>query len=60
MTPEPAPRGHNPFDTSGVERGADGIARYTDRPASLVHMLRATVERDGDGRRGRRRWAAPS
>jgi long-chain acyl-CoA synthetase len=43
---EPAPRGRNPFDTSGVERGADGIARYTDRPASLVHMLRASVERD--------------
>jgi long-chain acyl-CoA synthetase len=43
---EPAPRGRNPFDTSGVERGADGIARYTDRPDSLVHMLRASVERD--------------
>jgi len=43
---EPAPRGRNPFDTSGVERGADGIARYTGRPDSLVHMLRASVERD--------------
>ena len=41
-----APRGRNPFDTSGVERGADGIARYTGRPESLVHMLRASVERD--------------
>jgi long-chain acyl-CoA synthetase len=49
MTPEPAPRGRNPFDSSGVERGPDGIARYTDRPDSLVHMLRATVERAGDG-----------
>jgi long-chain acyl-CoA synthetase len=49
MTPDPAPRGRNPFDSSGVERGADGIARYTDRPDSLVHMLRATVERVGDG-----------
>jgi acyl-CoA synthetase (AMP-forming)/AMP-acid ligase II len=46
--PEPAPRGRNPFDMSGVERGPDGIARYTDRPASLVHMLRATVERHAD------------
>src|SRR2546429_9406209 len=36
------------FDTSGIERGADGIARYIDRPASLVAMLRATVERAGD------------
>jgi long-chain acyl-CoA synthetase len=43
---EPAPRGRNPFDTSGVERGADGIARYTGRPDSLVHMFRASVERD--------------
>jgi len=33
------------FDTSGIERGADGIARYIDRPASLVAMLRATVDR---------------
>jgi long-chain acyl-CoA synthetase len=43
---QPAPRGRNPFDTRGVERGADGIARYTDRPDSLVQMLRASVERD--------------
>ncbi len=47
--PEPAPRGRNPFDTAGVERGPDGIARYVDRPSSLVHMLRATVERVPDG-----------
>jgi acyl-CoA synthetase (AMP-forming)/AMP-acid ligase II len=46
--PEPASRGRNPFATSGVERGPDGIARYTDRPASLVHMLRASVERHAD------------
>jgi acyl-CoA synthetase (AMP-forming)/AMP-acid ligase II len=45
---EPAERGRNPFDTSGVELGADGIKRYTGRPDSLVHMLRATVERDRD------------
>src|SRR3954471_14258093 len=36
------------FDTSGIERGADGIARYADRPESLVAMLRATVNRAGD------------
>jgi acyl-CoA synthetase (AMP-forming)/AMP-acid ligase II len=36
------------FDTSGIERGADGIARYTDRPPSLVAMLRNTVDRAGD------------
>ncbi len=34
-----------PFDMSGIERGDDGIARYVDRPRSLVEMLRATVER---------------
>jgi acyl-CoA synthetase (AMP-forming)/AMP-acid ligase II len=44
--PEPAPRGRNPFATTGVERGADRVARYVDRPASLVHLLRASVERD--------------
>ena len=47
--PEPAARGRNPFDMSGVERGPDGVARYTNRPDSLVDMLRATVERVGDG-----------
>ena len=52
MAVEPAPRGRNPFDTAGVERGPDGVARYTNRPTSLVHMLRASVERAGD----RRRW----
>ncbi|MCW3033291.1 MAG: putative fatty-acid--CoA ligase [Solirubrobacterales bacterium] len=44
--PEPLPRGRNPFDESGVERDASGRARYVDRPASLVAMLRASVERD--------------
>ncbi len=43
---EPAPRGRNPFDSGGVQRGEDGVARYTGRPDSLVHMLRASVERD--------------
>jgi acyl-CoA synthetase (AMP-forming)/AMP-acid ligase II len=31
---------------SGVQRGADGIASYSDRPVSLVHLLRASAERD--------------
>jgi len=34
-----------PFDYSGITRGQDGIARYDDLPASIVHMLRATVEK---------------
>src|SRR2546430_15991719 len=33
-----------PFDDSGITRSADGIARYQDRPPSLVEMLRRTVE----------------
>jgi long-chain acyl-CoA synthetase len=33
------------FDSSGVTRGPDGIKRYDGLPASLVHMLRDTVER---------------
>lgn len=45
---EPATRGRNPFDDSGVERDADGIKRYADRPDSLVDMLRASVARDAD------------
>jgi long-chain acyl-CoA synthetase len=43
---QPAPRGRNPFDQTGVERGSDGIARYVGRPESLVHLLRASVDRD--------------
>src|ERR1700712_1446832 len=45
---EPAPRGRNPFDHSGVQRDTDGRAFYKDRPDSLVQMLRASVERDRD------------
>ena len=48
MAIEPAARGRNPFDTTEVERGPNGVARYTNRPESLVEMLRATVERAGD------------
>jgi long-chain acyl-CoA synthetase len=43
---QPLPRGRNPFDRTGVRRGADGVARYAERPPSLVAMLRASVERD--------------
>jgi acyl-CoA synthetase (AMP-forming)/AMP-acid ligase II len=34
-----------PFDNHGITRASDGIARYDGRPASLVEMLRATVEK---------------
>jgi long-chain acyl-CoA synthetase len=35
----------HPFDQSGIMRGADGIARYQNRPRSLLEMLRRTVEK---------------
>lgn len=38
----------SPFDTTGVTRGADGIARYDGLPPSLVHVLRAAVEASPD------------
>jgi long-chain acyl-CoA synthetase len=44
--PQPAPRGRNRFENTGVERDARGVAHYTDRPASLVEMLRRSVDRD--------------
>jgi acyl-CoA synthetase (AMP-forming)/AMP-acid ligase II len=44
----PAQRGPAPFDTSGITRDATGIARYTGLPASLVEMLRITVDRQPD------------
>ena len=37
------------FDTSAIERDGQGIARYVDRPPSLVAMLRRTVDRVPDG-----------
>jgi long-chain acyl-CoA synthetase len=43
---EAAPRGRNPFDDSAVRRDEGGLARYVDRPDSLVHLLRASVDRD--------------
>jgi len=33
-----------PFDASGVARDPAGIKRYTDGPASVVHLLRSTME----------------
>ena len=33
-----------PFDESGIIRGPDGVARYQNRPRSLVEMLRRAVE----------------
>jgi long-chain acyl-CoA synthetase len=35
----------HPFDESGIERGGDGIARYQNRPRSLLEMLRRSVEK---------------
>jgi acyl-CoA synthetase (AMP-forming)/AMP-acid ligase II len=35
----------HPFDESGIVRGQDGIARYQNRPRSLVEMLRGSVEK---------------
>jgi long-chain acyl-CoA synthetase len=35
----------SPFDTSGIERDEHGVAHYTGRPASVVALLRASVER---------------
>jgi acyl-CoA synthetase (AMP-forming)/AMP-acid ligase II len=37
-----------PFDQSGITRGPDGVARYDDRPTSLIEMLLATRERVPD------------
>jgi len=35
----------HPFDETGIARGADGVARYQNRPRSLVEMLQRTVEK---------------
>jgi hypothetical protein len=34
-----------PFDQSGIVRGADGIKRYQGLTTSLVKMLRASVDK---------------
>ena len=38
----------SPFDSSGIETGADGIKRYAGLPRNVVRMLQATVEQHGD------------
>jgi long-chain acyl-CoA synthetase len=38
----------SPFDTSGVEVGADGIRRYAGVGGTVVDMLSATVERHSE------------
>jgi len=35
----------HPFDESDITRGTDGIARYRNRPRSLLEMLRNSVEK---------------
>jgi long-chain acyl-CoA synthetase len=35
-----------PFDTSGITRGPDGVRRYDGLPPTLLHMLREAVDRD--------------
>lgn len=37
-------REHNPFPTTGVSRGRDGIPRYDELPATLVDMLADQVD----------------
>jgi acyl-CoA synthetase (AMP-forming)/AMP-acid ligase II len=37
-----------PFEYTGITRGADQIARYDNRPDSVIAMLRATVDASGD------------
>ncbi|HEY2223717.1 class I adenylate-forming enzyme family protein [Actinomycetospora sp.] len=46
--PEPLPRGAAPFDTTGITRGSDAIARYDHLAPSVVAMVRASVERHPD------------
>jgi acyl-CoA synthetase (AMP-forming)/AMP-acid ligase II len=37
-----------PFDTSGIEVGADGIRRYTDLPVNLIRLLLAQAATRGE------------
>src|SRR6201999_251806 len=41
-------RSHNPFATTGVSRGTDGIPRYDGLPATLLDMLAEQVDRRPD------------
>src|SRR5688500_8804488 len=45
---EDSAAGEYPFDTSGIEVGADGIRRYQGLPKNVVELLRSTVERYPD------------
>jgi long-chain acyl-CoA synthetase len=47
MVSEHAATGEYPFDTSGIEVGADGIRRYTDLPVNLVRVLLAQAATHG-------------
>ncbi|WP_197519521.1 class I adenylate-forming enzyme family protein [Mycobacterium sp. E2327] len=38
------PRTHNPFPTTGVSRGVDGVPRYERLPATLLDMLAEQVD----------------
>ncbi|HEX5496003.1 MAG TPA: AMP-binding protein [Mycobacteriales bacterium] len=38
-----------PFDTTGVARDGHGVKHYTDLPASVLALLRASVDRDPAG-----------
>src|SRR3954449_10146471 len=40
--------GEYPFDTSGIEVGADRVRRYTDLPVNLVRLLLAQAATRGD------------
>jgi long-chain acyl-CoA synthetase len=46
---QPLARGEAPFDMSGIERDATGLAHYTGLPPSLTAMLRASVDRNPEG-----------
>jgi acyl-CoA synthetase (AMP-forming)/AMP-acid ligase II len=48
VSPAPLERGAAPFDTSGITRGDDEIARYDHLHPSVVAMVRASVERHPD------------
>jgi long-chain acyl-CoA synthetase len=45
---ESSAAGEYPFDTSGIEVGADGIRRYQGLQKNIVELLRSTVERYPD------------
>ncbi|WP_106850079.1 class I adenylate-forming enzyme family protein [Blastococcus sp. Marseille-P5729] len=44
----PHPVGKAPWSTDGIERDADGIAHYTELPASLIALFQEQVEQRPD------------